>query len=96
MTKKKQTYFFNPDIRSELPKPGFPIIFEGIVGQDRRDANSPSYYNIEEAVVVVQYLEKLLRLCQAGIEKVGDWNILTIGKDLRDFSWQFYIFYERT
>lgn len=57
-------------IWSELPKSGFPIIFEGLVGQDNREPNSPSYFNAEEATIVVQYLEKLLTLNQIGIEKV--------------------------
>ena len=57
---------------SELPKPGFPIIFEGLVGQDNREPNNPSYYNAEEAAVVVLYLEKILTLNQIGIEKVNN------------------------
>lgn len=54
----------------ELPKRGFPIIFEGVVGTDSRDQKSPSFFNIDEAVIVVQYLEKILNLDQPGIEKV--------------------------
>ncbi len=56
---------------SELPKFGFPIIFEGLIGQDNREPNNPSYFNAEEATIVVQYLEKLLTLDQIGIEKVN-------------------------
>ncbi|CAK8686545.1 unnamed protein product [Clavelina lepadiformis] len=37
-----------------LPKPekNFPVIFHGVKGKDEREANSPSYFNAEEASVV--------------------------------------------
>jgi helicase MOV-10 len=43
-----------------LAKQGFPMIFHGVVGEDKREARSPSFFNAEEAVIVVNYLEKLL------------------------------------
>ncbi|NXG77795.1 SDE3 helicase, partial [Baryphthengus martii] len=55
------------DIRSlycswdELPKRGFPIIFHGVCGEDRREANSPSFFNTAEIEVLVHYLKKLLQ-----------------------------------
>ncbi|NWI65240.1 SDE3 helicase, partial [Todus mexicanus] len=55
------------DIRSlycawdELPKRGFPIIFHGVCGEDRREANSPSFFNTSEIEVLVHYLKKLLQ-----------------------------------
>ena len=54
----------------ELPKPGFPIIFEGVVGVDQRDGLSPSYFNKDEAAIVVSYLEKILSADQHGIDQV--------------------------
>ncbi len=36
------------------------MIFHGVVGEDKREARSPSFFNAEEAVIVVNYLEKLL------------------------------------
>ena len=43
-----------------LSKKGFPMIFHGVIGEDKREARSPSYFNAEEAFIVVNYLEKLL------------------------------------
>ena len=43
-----------------LPRKGFPLIFHGVSGQDTREANSPSFFNLEEIAVVVDYVEKLL------------------------------------
>ncbi|NXG84323.1 SDE3 helicase, partial [Stercorarius parasiticus] len=56
-----------PDVRSlyctwdELPKKGFPIIFHGVCGEDRREATSPSFFNTAEIEVLVHYLKKLLQ-----------------------------------
>ncbi|NXT59199.1 SDE3 helicase, partial [Pluvianellus socialis] len=55
------------DVRSlycaweELPKKGFPIIFHGVCGEDRREAKSPSFFNTAEIEVLVLYLKKLLQ-----------------------------------
>ncbi|XP_078481515.1 putative helicase mov-10-B.1 [Ciona intestinalis] len=43
-----------------LPKSGFPIIFHGIQGEDKREENSPSYFNPQEASTVYDYVVKLL------------------------------------
>ncbi|XP_005510438.2 helicase MOV-10 [Columba livia] len=45
----------------ELPKKGFPIIFHGVCGEDRREAKSPSFFNTAEIEVLVHYLQKLLQ-----------------------------------
>ncbi|NXF90644.1 SDE3 helicase, partial [Eubucco bourcierii] len=45
----------------ELPKKGFPIIFHGVCGEDRREAKSPSFFNTSEIEVLVYYLKKLLQ-----------------------------------
>ena len=37
-----------------------PLIFHGIVGEDQREARSPSYFNPEEAFVLVNYVQDLL------------------------------------
>lgn len=44
---------------SRLPCKGFPIIFEGINGRDMREEKSPSFFNPEEAALVVQYVKDL-------------------------------------
>ena len=35
-----------------LPAKGFPVIFHGVRGADKREKNSPSYFNGAEASVV--------------------------------------------
>lgn len=43
-----------------LPKKGFPVIFHGVLGKDEREANSPSFFNVSEIEVLVDYLTKLV------------------------------------
>ncbi|XP_034021907.1 putative helicase mov-10-B.2 [Thalassophryne amazonica] len=43
-----------------LPKKGFPIIFHGVMGKDEREANSPSFFNVSEIEVLIDYLTKLM------------------------------------
>ncbi|KAJ8688671.1 hypothetical protein PTI98_013429 [Pleurotus ostreatus] len=42
-----------------LPSPTFPIIFHSMSGKDDREASSPSFFNIHEAVQVQAYVEAL-------------------------------------
>ncbi|XP_051562486.1 putative helicase mov-10-B.1 isoform X2 [Myxocyprinus asiaticus] len=44
-----------------LPKKGFPVLFHGVIGKDEREANSPSFFNVTEIVVIVSYLNKLMQ-----------------------------------
>jgi helicase MOV-10 len=44
---------------SVLPKRGFPVVFHGLKGSERRTRYSPSYFNILEASVVRDYCQKL-------------------------------------
>ena len=44
---------------SVLPKRGFPVVFHGIKGNEKRARYSPSYLNILEATVVRDYCIKL-------------------------------------
>ncbi|XP_051965391.1 putative helicase mov-10-B.1 isoform X2 [Xyrauchen texanus] len=55
-----------------LPKRGFPVIFHGVIGKDDRELNSPSFFNISEIDIIIDYLKKLL-LTQAkkGIAKIS-------------------------
>ncbi|XP_060925046.1 putative helicase mov-10-B.1 [Limanda limanda] len=43
-----------------LPKKGFPVIFHEVIGNAEREANSPSYFNVAEIEVIVDYLTKLM------------------------------------
>ena len=53
-----------------LPKKGFPVLFHGIKGKEKRTTRSPSYFNINEASVVRNYCVMLtedteLKLCKS-------------------------------
>ena len=39
---------------------GFPIIFHGVEGRDEREGHSPSFFNLQEVQIVVEYLEAIL------------------------------------
>ncbi|XP_070695391.1 putative helicase mov-10-B.2 [Pempheris klunzingeri] len=44
-----------------LPKQGFPLIFHGVTGVDEREASSPSFFNVAEVEVLMDYVKKLLQ-----------------------------------
>uniref|UniRef100_A0A8C7F5C9 RNA helicase n=1 Tax=Oncorhynchus kisutch TaxID=8019 RepID=A0A8C7F5C9_ONCKI len=44
-----------------LPKEGFPLIFHGVLGKDEREGNSPSFFNVSEIEVLMDYLTKLMK-----------------------------------
>lgn len=43
----------------DLANPKFPIIFHGVVGEEEREANCPSFFNAEEVSLVYEYCQKL-------------------------------------
>jgi len=45
---------------SGLPKRGFPLVFHGVVGRDEREERSPSFFNVDEISVVMQYVGGLM------------------------------------
>ena len=38
----------------------FPVVFHAISGKDARESTSPSYFNVDELGVAVDYTQKLL------------------------------------
>ncbi|KAF8630294.1 hypothetical protein AX15_003007 [Amanita polypyramis BW_CC] len=42
-----------------LPSPMFPIVFHAVFGKDDREASSPSFFNIDEALQIKQYVQRL-------------------------------------
>ncbi|XP_065066981.1 putative helicase MOV-10 [Rhopilema esculentum] len=52
---------------AELPAKDFPIIFHGVTGEDQREGNSPSFFNPQEAAVVVKYAQSLLEERKLGV-----------------------------
>jgi len=51
----------------ELPHKNnkFPMIFHGIIGEDKREEQSPSWFNPEECKIVKEYVQKLLKTKQS-------------------------------
>ena len=47
-----------------LLNPRVPMLFHGIEGKDDREGNSPSWFNADEAIQVLRYIESLLRMRQ--------------------------------
>lgn len=45
-----------------LPNSHYPIIFHAIPGLDQREANSPSFFNVDEVLQVKAYVEELHQL----------------------------------
>uniref|UniRef100_A0AAZ3P8D6 RNA helicase n=1 Tax=Oncorhynchus tshawytscha TaxID=74940 RepID=A0AAZ3P8D6_ONCTS len=44
-----------------LPQKNFPVVFHGVAGRDEREATSPSFFNVAEIEVLMDYLKKLLQ-----------------------------------
>lgn len=62
---------------SHLPKKGFPVIFHAVAGEDKREASSPSYFNIDEITQVKTYIKLLLADRQVPI---GELSCLLCGE----------------
>ncbi|KIO28302.1 hypothetical protein M407DRAFT_22509 [Tulasnella calospora MUT 4182] len=56
---------------NKLPNGKYPIIFQAIKGQDMREASSPSWFNIEEASVVRDYIRELCQDLKIEEEQMG-------------------------
>ena len=80
-----------------LPKEGVPLLWHGIQGKEEREANSPSWFNRDEAVCVLQHVRSLMRMrpdCkQENIGIITPYNKqahkikrLLIGEDLKDIK----------
>ena len=46
---------------AQLANRKFPVVFHAISGENERESSSPSYFNIDEATEVVDYVKELLR-----------------------------------
>ena len=56
-----------------LPRRGFPMIFDGVRGEDLREGTSPSWFNPAEVFVAVKYVKLLLgdASLQLGVDDIG-------------------------
>ncbi|KZT02955.1 P-loop containing nucleoside triphosphate hydrolase protein [Laetiporus sulphureus 93-53] len=52
-----------------LENPKFPVVFRAVSGKDDREANSPSYFNVDEIIVGKKYITDLLADRRHPIEK---------------------------
>lgn len=59
-----------------LPNAEFPVLFHGVRGKDEREANSPSWFNADELVLVSRYVEDVLRVRGTGV-KSSDIAVIT-------------------
>jgi len=62
-----------------------PIIVHGITGQDMREANSPSFYNPEEIMRVVSYVEELIA---DGVDEDDIGVITPYRKQVEKITWR--------
>ena len=44
-----------------LLKKNFPLIFHGVIGNEERESNSPSYFNSCEIEVAMDYVKEILK-----------------------------------
>lgn len=42
-----------------LPNKEFPVVFHSVSGKDDREASSPSFFNIDEVIMVKTYVQEL-------------------------------------
>lgn len=54
-----------------LPKKNFPLLMHSVVGQEQREGKSPSYFNTEEANVVVDYIMQLKQSYRISPSEIG-------------------------
>ncbi len=62
-----------------LPKPKskFPIIFHGVQGEDKREGNSPSWFNSSECAIVREYVDKLVKCTKKNKVKPEEIGIIS-------------------
>merc|ERR1719376_1353957 len=56
---------------TEAGKGTTPLLVHGVIGQDLREQSSPSFFNPEEVVVVMDYIEQVLAMPDMMEEDIG-------------------------
>ena len=69
-----------------LPNPRVPMLFHGIEGKDEREGNSPSWFNADEAVQVLRFVESLLRMRQTPLQQEHIGVITPYNKQMQKIS----------
>ena len=66
-----------------LPNPKIPLVFHGVVGDDQREAKSPSYFNPEECAMVKYLFWKKKKF---RFHKKYFFEIINFGPSINDIS----------
>lgn len=61
---------------NELPNPSFPVVFHGVLGEEKREASSPSWFNPDEILVAGDWISKILNMLGSGV-KASDICVVT-------------------
>jgi len=61
----------NFDGLTEASKGKTPLLVHGVIGQDMREQSSPSFFNPEEVVLVIEYIDQLLAMPGMMEEDIG-------------------------
>jgi len=49
-----------PGLTEQARKQRVPLVFHGVIGQDLKEETSPSFFNVEEIVIVLDYIRQVL------------------------------------
>jgi len=49
-----------PGLTEKAKKEKVPLVFHGVIGQDLKEETSPSFFNVEEIVIVLDYIRQVL------------------------------------
>ena len=54
-----------------LPNPDSPLLFHGVAGDDIREASSPSWFNVAEIELVIEYVNQLIGMMRVNPAEIG-------------------------
>merc|ERR1719318_232311 len=57
-----------PLLTPQARQKGVPFVFHGVVGRDQKEARSPSFFNAEEASIVLDYVTELTSMKQHRVQ----------------------------
>ena len=52
----------SPVPRADRRRQEVPLVFYGVIGQDVKEKTSPSFFNFEEIVIVLDYTSQILEM----------------------------------
>eukprot|EP00092_Neocalanus_flemingeri_P108624 GFUD01139505.1.p1 GENE.GFUD01139505.1~~GFUD01139505.1.p1 ORF type:complete len:1236 (+),score=447.39 GFUD01139505.1:45-3752(+) len=51
-----------PGLPQEARRKKIPLVFHGVIGQDLKEETSPSFFNVEEIVIVLDYIRQICEM----------------------------------